>query len=36
MLWPKKLAALLGEPGELSEQVISAAHVRLAAAFPKA
>lgn len=36
VLWPKKLASIISEPGILSEAEIAAAHRRLAAVFPVA
>ncbi len=34
VVWPKKLASIVSEPGTLSETDIAATHHRLAAAFP--
>jgi len=34
VLWPKKLASIVSEPGPLSESEVAAAHQRLADAFP--
>jgi len=33
ILWPKKLASIISEPGMLKEAEIAAAHRRLAAVF---
>jgi len=34
VVWPKKLASIVSEPGTLSETDIAATHHSLAAAFP--